>query len=232
VNPESGALDNGARDRIPPQGVAAEILAELEAAGSQDEPAFQDFYSMWAAVTALTQEVRLQGRAFKQLSDALDNVGAAGERALEREAARSARKEILDSLLELRDCLDRGMRTFEASRFASRPGRLARWFAPRWLREREESLAALEKGYCLGIERLDETLNRLGVHPILTEEQRFDPETMSVIDVELHPDIAEGTVLEEYRSGWLWDGQVYRVAQVKVVKNLGISPVEEKESHE
>lgn len=81
----SGKLDAQARERIlrrfeafldetlaaaePPQGIAAEILAEAAA----EEPApFRDFYSMWAALTALTQEVRLQGRAFKQLSASLE----------------------------------------------------------------------------------------------------------------------------------------------------------------
>ena len=52
-----------------PDGIAAEILAQ---AGSEEAPPFDDFYSMWAAVTALTQEVRLQGRAFKQIGSSLE----------------------------------------------------------------------------------------------------------------------------------------------------------------
>ena len=30
-----------------------------------------DFYALWAGMTALTQEVKLQGRAFKELNDTL-----------------------------------------------------------------------------------------------------------------------------------------------------------------
>ena len=58
-----------------------------------------DRYRMWAALTALTQEVKLQGRSFKQLSDTLA-----------RETAKPrSRKEVLDGLLELRERLLRGV---------------------------------------------------------------------------------------------------------------------------
>jgi hypothetical protein len=69
-------------------------------------------------VTALTQEVKLQGRAFKQMSETLV-----------RETERRSRKEVLDALLEMRERLLRGL---EAVRTRDRlqPGLLDRIFAP------------------------------------------------------------------------------------------------------
>jgi molecular chaperone GrpE len=62
-------------DEKPPEGIAKEVLAALEQGSFPEEaPAGgpeSDLYSMWSAVTALTQEVRLQGRSFKELSETL-----------------------------------------------------------------------------------------------------------------------------------------------------------------
>src|SRR5580658_3891405 len=57
----------------PPRGIDAEILAAM--AGESEAQAGQTSattYSLWAAMTTLTQEVKLQGRAFKELNDTLD----------------------------------------------------------------------------------------------------------------------------------------------------------------
>ena len=47
-----------------PRGIPEELLAGDETAVDESTV---DRYRMWAALTALTQEVKLQGRAFKQL---------------------------------------------------------------------------------------------------------------------------------------------------------------------
>ena len=57
-------LDTAMAEDAPPQGIPPEILAS---AGAAQETTPTDWYTMWAAITALTQEVKLQGRAFKQL---------------------------------------------------------------------------------------------------------------------------------------------------------------------
>ncbi|HMC58012.1 MAG TPA: hypothetical protein VKJ01_02355, partial [Candidatus Solibacter sp.] len=79
-------LDSALAEEDPPRGIPAEILA-----GDPAESAPTDWYTMWAAVTALTQEVKLEGRAFKQLSETLA-----------AEAERRGRKESLGALLEMR----------------------------------------------------------------------------------------------------------------------------------
>ena len=55
------------REEDPPRGIPAEILAGRCRGGESTV----DWYTMWAAITALTQEVKLQGRGFKQLGETL-----------------------------------------------------------------------------------------------------------------------------------------------------------------
>ena len=77
-------LDDALQAEDPPQGVAAEILAELQPGDDAAVPhAGDDLHSLWSAMAALTQEIKIQGRTFKQLSGALDpladTMAAAGE---------------------------------------------------------------------------------------------------------------------------------------------------------
>src|SRR5437867_1758480 len=107
-----------------PAGIDPEILAALagEEAGDdggragEDAAALRrcDSYALWAALTALAQEVKLQGRAFQELNHTLDaqtgrlleEIRAAyaeRERNLQREAERRCRREALNALIDLRD---------------------------------------------------------------------------------------------------------------------------------
>ena len=69
----AGWLDDVLAEEKPLEGVAAELLAELHDGKDSDPtgPAdgAYDLHSTWSAMTALTQEIKLQGRTFKQLSD-------------------------------------------------------------------------------------------------------------------------------------------------------------------
>src|SRR5215472_15902489 len=85
-------LDDVLRAEEPPQGIAAEILSRLDAESAAADGQF-DLYSMWSAVTALTQEVKLQGRTFKQLSETVAPVAEMAPRLaeIEEEAQTRAR---------------------------------------------------------------------------------------------------------------------------------------------
>ena len=207
-------LDSVLADEEPPQGIAAEILSELESEAGGGRPS--DLYSMCAAVTALTQEVKLQGRSFKELHDTLA-----------REAERKVRKEIIEALLDLRDRLGRGLESVRAGEQEKREAfRLAWWdrlFSSRkkQIRQAIEAVAALEKGYALSLDRLDEILESYNVREIPCEGQTFDARLMSAVDVEETTAVAAGTVLEVYRAGYEWNGELYRPAQVKVASAPG-----------
>uniref|UniRef100_Q01SX5 GrpE protein n=1 Tax=Solibacter usitatus (strain Ellin6076) TaxID=234267 RepID=Q01SX5_SOLUE len=197
-------LDTAMEDEAPPPGIPPEILS----GDAGTETAATDSYAMWAAMTALTQEVKLQGRAFKQLSETLS---AEGER--------RGRKESLGALLEMRERLARGLEGLRGLEEV-RPGFWDRIFAARW-RQVEHALGvvrAMEEGYRLTLDRLDDLLSEFQVHPIECEGLQFDPRRMNAVDVEETDRAAEGTVLTVYRAGYEWNGELYRPAQVRVAK--------------
>jgi molecular chaperone GrpE len=217
-------LDGALAAEESPRGVDAEILAAM--AGDSEggaRPAPTAAYSLWAAMTALTQEVKLQGRSFKELNDTLGSQAsrmAERERDLLRETERRCRKEVLGVLIDLRDRLGRGLESVRASeaeisksawrgwhvRILSRPGEDAA----------DATLAALKKGYELGLGRLDHTLEEFNAREIPCEGQAFDPRRMNAIDRQESSAVPEGTVIEVYRRGYEWNGEVLRPAQVKV----------------
>jgi len=226
-------LDTALTPEPPPEGLDAELLWAIAANGEQDNGSADqggDSYSLWAAMTALTQEVKLQGRTFKELNDTLsaqpsraaDELRAAyreREAEVRRETERRCRKEALVALVDLRDRLGRGLDSVrkgeaEIARDA-RAGWLTRVFSRRG-GTTAATIAALVKGYELGLERLDQALGETGACEISCAGQRFDPRRMNAIDREESSALPEGTVLEVYRSGYEWNGEVFRSAQVKV----------------
>ncbi|MCP4643676.1 MAG: nucleotide exchange factor GrpE, partial [bacterium] len=68
------------------------------------------------------------------------------------------------------------------------------------------------------LERLDESLTRIGIHEIPAENRPFDSNTMNAVEVETRADVPEGTVSAVYRAGYTWRGETYRLAEVKVAR--------------
>jgi hypothetical protein len=171
-------LDRALTDESAPQGLTAELLTALKNGDpfppletAQPGGGGCDLYSLWAAMTALTQEVRIQGRTFKQLNETLLNEtlprialspeASAVSRSvedtpLEQGSARTQqpRKQEIDVLLDLRDRIERGgntARTAAEELASTRLPRLARWLGVgnSYARHTQEVLAALSHGYSL-----------------------------------------------------------------------------------
>jgi hypothetical protein len=197
-------LDTALAGEEPPAGIPAEILT----GESPAETPSTDWYSMWAAVTALTQEVRLQGRAFKQMGETL----AAN-------AEQRTRKDSVTGLIEMRERLQRGLEA-AGGRKELQPVLWDRIFKERW-RDVQHSLEvgrALEEGYRLSLAYLDDLLFQSQVQPIDCEGRKFDPKRMNAVDVEETDQAEEGTVLSVYRAGYEWNGELFRPAQVRVAR--------------
>lgn len=218
-------LDSVLAAEEPPQGIAAELLSSLAAETGAGTNGKCDLYAMWEAITALTQEVKLQGRTFKQLSETLAPVAELAPQLpeVQLKAQEQARREIVDVLLDFRDRLHRGLDAACASHAKMRESLLSGWTARlvarhQALRHAAESLAALEEGYRMSLERVDDVLAQFEVREIASEGQPFDPRLMHVVDVEETTEAGEGTVVEVYRAGYEWKGEVHRPAQVKVAR--------------
>jgi len=225
------ALVDSALTERPPEGIDAAILAAVTEGGdsAQENGRGCDSYGLWTAMTALTQEIKLQGRAFQDLNHALAGhtekiaeelraVYAERERTLQREIERRCRKEALSGLIDLRDRLGRGLETARSRQtdIAAAPPRP--WWAGIFGKQPvpADPLDALVRGYELGIERLDQELDSFHATEIRCQGESFDARRMNAIDSEESDEVPNGTVLEVYRSGYEWNGEIFRPAQVKV----------------
>jgi molecular chaperone GrpE len=115
---------------------------------------------------------------------------------------------------------------------APRRSLLARWFgaAPpadgaeraRPAREAGERvramLASLAAGYTMSLQRLDRALRQHGLEPMAVVGAPFDPERMEVLEAVPESGRKAGEVLDEVRRGYLWNGRVFRYAQVRVAR--------------
>jgi molecular chaperone GrpE len=198
-------LDEALAQEDAPRGIPEELLCGEDTGA---EEAMVDRFRMWSALTALTQEVKLQGRGFKQLSDTLG-----------REQEARSRKEWLDGLLEVRERLLRGVEAAGA-RERVQPVFWDQVFRRRWeqVRHALEVVDAMEQGYRLSLKSLDDLLARFDVREIECKGEPFDPRLMSAVDVVETLDVPEGTVVAVYRTGYEWSGAVYRPAQVRVAR--------------
>lgn len=250
-------LDEALAEEESPNGIAAEILAELDGEAEKEQSGNRfDLYSLWSEMTTLTQEIKLQGRTFKQFHDTaspfIEQTGtiitsnaellsetrriaeqAFGERTSReeqvlREAERRTREEMVDVLLDLRERLNRAVSAARAhvddARRAREPGRLVR-ILPLGKRKKQtafdrsiDAAAALIKGCLLSLERLDDALERFGLREIECKGKTFDSHSMSAVDIEETCEALEGEVLDVYRPGFQWNGEVFRVAEVKVAR--------------
>jgi molecular chaperone GrpE len=233
-------LDTALAVEEPPSGLDAEILGAVMA-GAENDGRRSDSYALWSAMTALTQEIKLQGRAFQELNHTLAGqtekvaeelraVYAERERGVQRETERRCRKEALRTLIDLRDRLGRGRESLAArqAEMAARPR--ASWWARVFSKPKDDpagsAVSALIRGYELGIERLDQTLDEWNARVIRSQGESFDARRMNAIESEESAAVPAGVVLEVYLDGYEWNGEVLRPAQVKVAREPANAVVE------
>jgi molecular chaperone GrpE len=227
-------LDGVLAAEEPPQGITAELLSSLASETGISTNGRCDLYSIWAALTALTQEIKLQGRSFKQLSETLEPLSDLAPQLpeMQRDAQELARREMLDVLLELRDRLGRGLEAARVSQAKMRESLQSGWTARllarhKAFRQAFEAVGALQEGCALSLDRLTEVLAQFDVREIVCQGQPFDPSAMHAVDVVETEQAADGTVVEVYRAGYEWKGKVYRPAQVKVARKPASGKVPE-----
>lgn len=163
-------------------------------------------------------ELRRLRLAFEQLTEAMAQLAAdnhaltvqlreAGERQQQRQAERAM-------LLEWLDLYDR----LSAGHVALQKYRPSK----AWLRRSRPRdvlfINSLVQGQDLTLNRVQHALQRHQVEAIDCLGQPFDPHTMTAVAVGLDPQSGNGIVLEELRKGFLVDGQVLRLAEVRVNK--------------
>lgn len=198
-------------------------LPDAALAEPDEENHQTDLYSLFGELVALKNEVRLESR---QVKTALDEFRAVFEtlqtsqtqlggeldraRAALPEQRRAALKPVLLELVELYDRLETGLRILRNYR----PTVLSRLFG---LGQRERALLqAIAQGQDISLRRLEQLLNSQQVTALVALGQPLDPHTMRAAEVEQRGDVGNGIVTEELRKGYLWQGELLRLAEVKV----------------
>jgi molecular chaperone GrpE len=74
-------------------------------------------------------------------------------------------------------------------------------------------------GYMMSLQRIERVLQQQGLEPMECAGEPFDPERMEVVEAVTDSGRFSGEVLEEIRPGYLWNGRVFRFAQVRVAKS-------------
>jgi molecular chaperone GrpE len=86
--------------------------------------------------------------------------------------------------------------------------------------ERALKTPTTDKVYARGMEliyqRLSDSLKKLGLEPITTKGQKFDPHVHHAVDMVETEDVEEQTILDEYQPGYNFRGRLLRPAMVKV----------------
>ena len=81
---------------------------------------------------------------------------------------------------------------------------------------REEASGEYVKGIELIYQRLYEALKKLGLEPIVSTGQPFDPNIHHAVEMVETEEAADHTVLDEFQRGYNFKGRLLRPAMVKV----------------
>jgi len=86
--------------------------------------------------------------------------------------------------------------------------------------ERGLKMESADKEYARGMEliyqRLSDALKKLGLEPISSKGEKFDPNLHHAVDTVETNDVADHTILEEFQRGYNFRGRLLRPAMVKV----------------
>jgi len=209
------------------QALLSRFSAYLDAAEDEPEPpddpgATTDLYSVFVEVAGLRSEVRTESRLvkealdqFRDVFDLLRTSQAAVQQELDRartesrDRERAALRPLLLDVIDLRDRLVAALKLVAVTR----PG----WF-DRLFRRSAPGGAAWQEGLRMIVRRLDQVLLDRGIVATQLVGGPFDPRRARVVATAPDSSVAEGTVIEEVRTGFLWDDQVLRTAEVIVSK--------------
>lgn len=216
-------------------------------AGEEPDPA-PDLYTMMEALTALRQEISLQGRSFHRLEQAIQQTAQQWESVpalAERFSVFHAGLEDMQSLVELLTTQtlagerQRGYKSGKEKMFDSMAEPLldthdqlrrlveihqnrhvSRSGWRRWF-GRPGATEELIQTITLCHKKLTQRLSALGITPIARPEMDFDPTKMKAVDRVEVPGATAASVAEIYRQGYLHDERVLRFAEVKVACPAG-----------
>jgi molecular chaperone GrpE len=195
-----------------------------------------DLFAVFVEIAATRNEARAQSRLvkdaleqFRTVFDTLQSSHAALEqelkdaRARSREQIRAALRPLLLDIIDVRDRLVAGLASPE-------PMRLKTWYegwSELWLRTQPQS-DPWREGLSMTLRRLDQLLADRRVTPIVTVGRPFTPAMARVVATIDDSSVTDGLVVAEARTGFTWEEELLRPAEVTVaMRTPSAQPIEE-----
>jgi molecular chaperone GrpE len=183
-----------------------------------------DLSTLLGEMAGLKSEVKAESRHFKTTLDTLsnslttlqnDNKALADELALYGERLQQMRNETLHAvMLEAIDIYDRLSAGFEVLQNYQPVSSLFSHSKKQDVRY----IKSFKEGQSMTLKRFEQLLQRHNVQAIDCIGKLLDPCTMSAVEIDRNPKLENGIVIEELRKGFLFEGNVLRLAEVKVNK--------------
>ncbi|GFO70977.1 molecular chaperone GrpE [Bathymodiolus japonicus methanotrophic gill symbiont] len=197
---------------------------EYSHAGSLSSSEQPDLHTLLGEITGLKTEVKAEARQYKNtldtLSSALDTVQQ-DNKVLSAELAASAERfdqqqaEMMRTLLlEMVDLYDRisaGVTVLKNYQPLSSLFRHSKKHDVRFIER-------FKQGQQMTLRRFEQLLQNYQVKAVDCVGHKLDPLTMIAVETGENQKLGNGIVLEELRTGFLYQGQVLRLAEVKVNK--------------
>lgn len=167
---------------------------EMKTASAEQDPLADDATEEWAALRAERDQAFAEKAEFKdQLLRAQAEFQNFRKR-VDREKVEFADYAATDALRALLPIIDDFARSLKSE-----------------TNDREYA-----KGIELIYQRLYESLKKLGLEPIISAGQPFDPHIHHAVEMVETEGVPDNTVLEEYQRGYNFKGRLLRAAMVKV----------------
>jgi molecular chaperone GrpE len=194
-------------------------------AGTAEEASEEaDLFSIFVELAGLRNEVRTQSRIvkealdrFRSVFDTLQASHATLEQELKRARAdahdreRTLLKPLLLDIIDVRDRLAAGLKPALAA-----PPR--RWYERLLPQKRAAEAEAWREGTRMTLRRVDRLLADQHIAVIQTVGHPLDPRYAAAVATVADPSAADGIVVEEVRAGFLWQGELLRLAEVIVAR--------------
>lgn len=203
-----------------------------------------DLFSLYSEMKALKNEVKIESRHIKQgfvgVQEALELREENSADSEDQEEDGPELAPLLDGIIDLYDRIHASLQTLpessqgedeqepefppkkffwpnrrkkEARERRERNERIQR--LERMQRE-QEMIASMRAGQQMLLDRILGLLLAWDITPVVALEQRFDPHNMRAVGTDTLPDLADGTVSDEIRTGFQQQGKVMRLADVRV----------------
>jgi molecular chaperone GrpE len=174
-----------------------------------------DLFSVFVEVAGVRNEVRTQSRIVKEALDRFRSVFdtlQSSHATLAHDRERALLKPLLLDIIDVRDRLAAGLKPSPED-----PTR--RWYA-RFLPQTKPTVAteAWREGLRMTLRRVDRLLTDQHIAIMETVGRPLDPRHAAAVATVDDPSAADGVVVEEVRSGFLWHGDLLRPAEVIVAR--------------